>query len=71
MNMKNKLLLLFWELPKGSIEWILEVHPNGIVAVRTANQPTPTRMEFDRESDIELIKVVLKALGFKESTENV
>lgn len=71
MNMKNKLLLLFWELPKGEIEWILEVHPSGIVAIRTVNQPIPTRMEFDRESDIEIIKTVLKTLGFKESTENV
>ncbi len=64
--MGDKLRLLFWELPKDGLEWSIEVHPTGVVAVRCFDPVTNIRgrFNFDEDTDIDFIQSVMYRIGF-------
>lgn len=64
--MGDKIKLLMSDMP--SPYYTMEVHPDGVVAIRyyDSKKQIRGRFEFDSDSDMEFIHLILRQIGFKE-----
>lgn len=69
----EKMSIMFWDMPVDNNHWVIEVEGTGSVALRYYDKVTKIsgRLEFTPDTDVEVIKSVLRSLGFTENPRGV